>query len=73
MKDQLIQPVPAQRFYTMRAAARYLGLNPATVRQLSDLGELRARRVGKNRMFTLEDMNAWIDSKALWVDAGRDI
>jgi excisionase family DNA binding protein len=71
--NQLIQQVPVQRLYTVRAASRYLGLNPATLRRLSDLGELRARRVGTHRMFLKEDMDAWIESNPSWVDAGRDI
>src|SRR5207253_9023516 len=46
----LIQ-VPNQRLFGTKAAARYLGLHEQTLRKLTDLGELAARKMG-SRGFT---------------------
>lgn len=65
--------VPAQRFFTIRQASRYTGLNASTLRKMTDLGELRARRVGKRRMFTIEDLNSWIDGQPLWYNDSHGV
>jgi excisionase family DNA binding protein len=61
-----LQVIPEQRFFTVRAAAKYLGLHPSTLRKLSDLGELPARRVGTHRMFRLEDLANFVDKQPPW-------
>ena len=55
----LIQ-VPNQRLFSVRCAARYLGVHEQTVRKLTALGELEARRFGKRRAYTLESLDAFI-------------
>jgi len=63
----LIQ-VPNQRLFGLKAAARYLGMHEQTIRKLSDLGILRCLRMGKRRVFRLEDLDSFIDSLPEWYD-----
>ena len=67
----LIQ-VPNQRLFGVRVAARYLGIHEQTLRKLTDLGEVRARKVGDRRVYTLEDLNLYIDSLPEWYDAAGE-
>ncbi len=64
----LIQ-VPNQRLFSVKAAARYLGLHEQTLRKFSDLGLLEARRLGSRRVFTLEELNQFVDGLPRWYDA----
>ena len=64
----LIQ-VPNQRLFSVQAAARYLGVHVQTLRKLSDLGLLPARRLGSHRVFTLEDLDRFIETLPQWYDA----
>ncbi len=57
----LIQ-VPNQRLFSTKATAQYLGVHPDTVRKYADLGWVRARKLERRRVFTLEDLDAFIDS-----------
>lgn len=57
----LIQ-IPNQRLFGMKAAAQYLGIHEDTLRKYSDLGLLTARRLDKRRVFTLEDLDDFIES-----------
>ena len=61
----LIQ-VPNQRLFGMKAAARYLGLHEQTLRKFTDLGEIKARRMGSRRVYTLEELDRFIDSLPEW-------
>ncbi len=61
----LIQ-VPNQRLFGMKAAARYLGVHEQTLRKLTDLGEIKARRMGSRRVYALEDLDSYIDSLPGW-------
>ncbi len=45
----LIQ-IPNQAMFSPKAAARYLGINVKTLKDLTDLGQIAARRF-KNRRF----------------------
>ena len=57
----LIQ-VPCQRLFSTKAAARYLGVHPDTLRKYADLDQIRPRKLERRRVFTLEDLDAFIDS-----------
>ena len=57
----LIQ-VPSQRLFGTRAAARYLGVCEDSLRKYADLGWIKARRLEKRRVFTLEDLDRFIES-----------
>ncbi len=67
----LIQ-VPNQRLFGTKAAARYLGLHEQTLRKLTDLGELPARKMGSRRVYALEDLDGYIDSLPKWYDGKRE-
>jgi excisionase family DNA binding protein len=66
----LIQ-VPNQRGFTIAEAARYLGMHMQTLRKLSDLGEIPCRRVGRHRLFLLDDLDRWLESQPKWVSHGN--
>ena len=57
---------PNQRLFGMKAASRYLGLHEQTLRKLTDLGEIKARRMGSRRVYALEDLDSYIDSLPRW-------
>ncbi len=57
----LIQ-VPNQRLFSTKAAARYLGICEDTLRKYADLGDIPARRLRSRRVFTLEDLDAFIEA-----------
>ena len=57
----LIQ-VPNQRLFSTGAAAQYLGICEDTLRKYSDLGDIPARRLGRRRVFLLEDLDAFIET-----------
>ena len=61
----LIQ-VPNQRLFSTKAAARYLGVHEQTLRQYGDLGHIPVRRLGRRRVFRLEDLDAFIDHLPQW-------
>ncbi len=63
----LIQ-VPNQRLFGIKAASRYLDMHPQTLRKLTDLGEINARRLGERRVYTLEVLDRFIDSLPEWYD-----
>ncbi len=65
----LIQ-IPNQRLFGTKAAAQYLGVHPDTVRKYADLGWVRARKLERRRVFTLEDLDAFIDSLPCYDDPG---
>ncbi len=58
--------VPNQRLFGIKAAARYLDMHPQTLRKLTDLGEIQARRLGERRVYTLEELDRFIDSLPEW-------
>ena len=57
----LIQ-VPNQRLFSIKAAAQYLGICEDTLRTYADLGDIPARRLGRRRVFTLEDLDTFIEA-----------
>jgi len=52
--------VPNQRLFKMSAAAKYLGIHEQTLRKITDEGALRARLMRGCRVYTLEDLDAYI-------------
>jgi len=58
--------VPNQRLFGIKAAARYLDMHAQTLRKLTDLGEIRARKLGERRVYTLEELDRFIDSLPEW-------
>ena len=62
--------VPNQRMFKTKEAAKYLGMHPDTLRKYADLGWLTPKRINKGRVFTLEDLDAFIDSLPCYDDPG---
>lgn len=56
----LIQ-VPNQRLFGMKEAAQYLGISEDSLRSYSDEGLITALRLKKRRVFTLEDLDEFIE------------
>ena len=72
----LIQ-IPNQRLFKLKAAARYLGIHPNTLRKYADLGKVQAQverddRGRKHRVFTLEALDRYIDDLPRWYDPGGE-
>jgi excisionase family DNA binding protein len=68
-----IQPEPAQRLFSIGAAAHYLGVSDDTLRKYADLGKIPAYRfINGHRAFKLEDLNRLIDELPLWNDCTSD-
>jgi len=63
--------VPNQRLFGTKAAAQYLGIHEQTLRKLTDLGELSARKMGSRRVYALEDLDRYIESLPQWYHAGH--
>ncbi len=61
----LIQ-VPNQRLFSVKFAAKYLGVHEQTLRKITDLGEIKARRMGSRRVYTLEELDRFIDTLPRW-------
>ncbi len=56
-----VSPVPRQRLYSTKAAAQYVGVSCDSMRSYPDEGLIPARRLKQRRVFTLEDLDAFID------------
>lgn len=61
-----IIPVPAQRLFTIGAAANYLGIDMGTLKKLTDQGIIPAKRSNQRRVYTLEALDRYIDSLPEW-------
>jgi excisionase family DNA binding protein len=57
-----IIPVPSRRLFKTKDAAQYLGICEDTLRKYADLGLIKVRRLGNQRVFALEDLDAFIES-----------
>jgi excisionase family DNA binding protein len=71
-KLSAVYQVPAKRGYPITEAAEYLGMHAQTLRKLSDLGKVPCRRIGRHRIFLLQDLDAWLDAQPKWVDHGNN-
>jgi len=61
----LIQ-VSNQRLFSTKAAAKYLGVHHQTLRKYADLGMLKVKRLENRRVFTLEDLDSFIEELPEW-------
>lgn len=66
----LIQ-IPNQALFSPKAAAKYLGINVKTLKVLTDLGQLPAKRFRNRRAYLLEDLERYRKSLPEWYDPGR--
>ena len=72
-KTVALLQVPNQRLFGPKAAAQYLGIHEDTLRKYADLGMLQARRLENRRVFTLEDLDAFIESLPLYANNGYTV
>ncbi len=57
----LIQ-VANQRVFGPKAAARYLDVHPQTLKKMTDEGEIKARWMRNRKIYTLEELDRYIES-----------
>ncbi len=69
-KVALLQ-IPNQALFGPKAAAQYLGMNVKTLKQLTDLGEIPARRFRNRRAFLLEDLENFRTNLPQWYDSDQ--
>ncbi len=58
--------IPNQAMFSPKVAARYLGINVKTLKQLTDRGELPARRFRNRRAYLLEDLEQFRTGLPEW-------
>lgn len=67
----LIQ-VPNQRLFSLKAAAQYLGIDPDTLRNDTDInGLIHAYNFHGRRTYRLEDLDSLIESLPQWHNRPR--
>jgi excisionase family DNA binding protein len=54
--------IPKRRMFSARGAAQYLGIHESTLRRITEGGDLRAKRLGHRWLYSLEDLNSYIES-----------
>ena len=65
-KPVVLIQVPNQRLFGIKAASRYLDMHAQTLRKLTDLGEIKARKLGGRRAYTLQELDRFIDTLPEW-------
>ncbi len=66
----LIQ-IPNQAMFRTKAAAQYLGMDRKLLTELTDLGEIPARRFRNRRAYLLEDLENFRTNLPQWYDADQ--
>lgn len=66
----LIQ-IPNQAMFGPKAAAQYLGINVKTLKELTDSGEMPARRFRNRRAYLLEDLESYRKNLPNWYDEAQ--
>ena len=57
------------RLFGPKAAAKYLGICPDTLKKITDLGQLLAFDMNGRRAYRLEDLEAFVESLPGWYDS----
>ena len=65
-KPVALLQIPNQAMFSPKAAARFLGINVKTLKELTDRGELPARRFRTRRAYLLEDLEHYRKSLPQW-------
>ncbi len=63
--------IPNQAMFAPKAAAQYLGINVKTLKLITDLGEIPARRFRNRRAYLLEDLEHFRKNLPQWYDADQ--
>jgi|SRR5437764_1383662 Helix-turn-helix domain len=64
--------LPNQRLFKTKAAARYLGIHPQTLRKYTDEGKLVALNLVGSRVYDLEELDRFITSLPEWYYGGGE-
>ena len=70
-KSVALVQIPNQAMFSPKAAAQYLGINVKTLKELTDLGEIPARRFRNRRAYFLEDLERYRTFLPAWYDPGH--
>ncbi len=62
-----------KRLYSVREAARYLGVSPWSVRNLQKLRTLPCVRQGRRVLFDIQDLERYIENHKTEVHDGYDL
>jgi excisionase family DNA binding protein len=65
-KPAVILQIPDQRVFSTNEAAKYVGVHPQTLRELTDLGRIPARKQGKRRAYLIEELDRYVESLPDW-------
>jgi len=68
MSEQVLK-----RLYSVREAARYLGVSPWSVRNLQRLRTLPYLRQGRRVLFDIQDLEQYIENNKTEVHDGHDL
>ena len=60
------RPQFRQRLFSVSQAARYLGKNPKTLREMTDRKEIPAKNERGRRMYLREDLDRYCDQLPSW-------
>jgi len=60
--------IPTQAMFSPKKAACYLGINVKTLKELTDHGEIPARRFRNRRAYLLEDLERYRTTLPAWYD-----
>lgn len=71
-RPTVILQIPDQRVFSINEAARYIGVHPQTLRDMTDLGQVRARKQGHRRAYLLEDLDRYVEGLPDW-EGGEQI
>ena len=63
--------IPNQALFGPKAAAKYLGCDPKTLKKETDLGRIPARRFRNRRAYLLEDLENYRTNLPQWYDADQ--
>ncbi len=66
----LIQ-IPNQAMFRTKVAAQYLGMDRKLLTELTDLGEIPARRFRNRRAYLLEDLEEYRKNLPQWYDSDQ--
>ena len=65
-KPVALTKLPTQAMFRPKVAAQYLGINVKTLKELTDMGEIPARRFRNRRAYLLEDLEKFRTGLPQW-------
>jgi excisionase family DNA binding protein len=65
-RPAVILQIPDQRVFSISEAAKYIGVHEQTLRDMTDLGQIKARKQGKRRAYLLEELDRYVENLPEW-------